>query len=84
MTEHSDEGRVVTLGLRLRDRTVRKQLYITDTVQVMVTYFIKVAIPHIGRALEVMAICRARCNLRRSESWTVLTRHSQLLASHCK
>ena len=49
MTEHSDEGRVVTLGLRLRDRTVRKQLYITVTVQVMVTYFIKVAIPHIGR-----------------------------------
>ena len=36
VTERSEEeGRVVTLGLRLRDRTVRKQFYTTDTVQVM-------------------------------------------------
>ena len=35
VTEESKErGRVVTLGLMLRDRTVRKQLYTTDTVQV--------------------------------------------------
>ena len=37
VTEQSEErGRVVTLGLRLRDRTVRKQFYTTDTVQVTV------------------------------------------------
>ena len=35
VTEGSEEkGRVVTLGLSLRDRTVRKQFYTTDTVQV--------------------------------------------------
>ena len=35
VTERSEEGgRVVTLGLRLRDRTVRKQFYTTDIVQV--------------------------------------------------
>ena len=35
VTERSEEeGRVVTVGLRLRDRTVRKQFYTTDTVQV--------------------------------------------------
>ena len=35
VTEQSEEtGTVVTLGLRLRDRTVRKQLYTTDSVQV--------------------------------------------------
>ena len=35
VTERSEEkGTVVTLGLRLRDRTVRKQFYTTDTVQV--------------------------------------------------
>ena len=38
VTEQSEErGRVVTLGLRLRDRTVRKQFYTTDTVQVTLT-----------------------------------------------
>ena len=38
VTERSEEkGTVVTLGLRLRDRTVRKQFYTTDTVQVTVT-----------------------------------------------
>ena len=38
MTEWSEEGgRVVTVGLRLRDRTVRKQFYISDTVQVTLT-----------------------------------------------
>ena len=38
VTEWSKErGRVVTLGLRLRDRTVRKQFYTTDTVQVTLT-----------------------------------------------
>ena len=35
VTERSEEeGRVVTLGLRLRDRTVREQFYTTDIVQV--------------------------------------------------
>ena len=38
VTEQSEErGRVVTLGLRLRDRTVRKQFYTTDTVRVTLT-----------------------------------------------
>ena len=38
VTEQSEErGRVVTLGLRLKDRTVRKQFYTTDTVQVTLT-----------------------------------------------
>ena len=38
VTEQSEErGKVVTLGLRLRDRTVRKQFYTTDTVQVTLT-----------------------------------------------
>ena len=40
VTEGSEEeGRVVTLGLRLRDRTVRKQFYTTDTVQVTLCVF---------------------------------------------
>ena len=38
VAERSEErGRVVTLGLRLRDRTVRKQFYTTNTVQVTLT-----------------------------------------------
>ena len=41
VTERSEEeGRVVTLDLRLRDRTVRKQFYTTDTVHVTVYIFI--------------------------------------------